>query len=112
MKSFLSIVVNCIMITLLIQCRAVKSTEHINTKVENKDSKETGAQHDGDALRQDTLFLYCDDFTGYFDISKKTLHYNGMLIHCLREKRIPWRYYRSKTNCNSNFFDAKTNRIL
>lgn len=88
MKVFLSIVVNCIMITLLIQCRAVKSTTQLKTKEEKGGNQEIQAKHESNALRQDTFFLYCDDLSGYLDNKRKSIiaYNNSMLDYCLREK--------------------------
>ena len=88
MKAFLSIVMNCIMITLLIQCRAVKSTTQLKTKEEKGGNQQIQAKHESNALRQDTFFLYCDDLSGYLDNKRKSIiaYNNSMLDYCLREK--------------------------
>ena len=86
MKVFLSIVVNCIMITLLVQCKSVKPTTE--RMISGEDNEEMGTKYEDVVLRQDTLFLYCNDFSGYFDNKRKSIiaYNNGMIDYCLREK--------------------------
>ena len=87
MKSFLVIVVNCMVITsIFIQCKSVKT--------EIKDQRYLGVdegykkERNAGTNQQDTMFLYCNDFRGNLDNKTKNIvaYNNGMIEYCLREK--------------------------
>ena len=87
MKSFLVIVVNCMVITsIFIQCKSVKT--------EIKDQRYIGVEEwynkerKDAANQQDTMFFYCNDFRGYLDNKTKNIvaYNNGTIEYCLREK--------------------------
>ena len=87
MKSFLLIVVNCMIITsIFIQCKSVKTEikdqRYLVVDEGNKKERNAGTN------QQDTMFLYCNDFRGYLDNKTKNIvaYNNGTIEYCLREK--------------------------